>query len=395
MSTIQEAIQRVQTAAAADTTNDPAAQAKLLKEISLLRDAAETPEDRLMRLRFHYLENLCNRIALELGVLQAIAARKDASISAADLAKTTGADEVFIVRIMRLVTYARVVDEVGPGTYKGNATTKLITSPGGRGGELHHTDLGMAVGSKLIEMIRKGKLVQFPEREGEVSPFEYTFGHPIFEFFQHDREQKEAFDDYMAVRRSVTGPQWFETYPAREELGKSELKTGEDAALVVDVGGGIGHEVAKFRESHMDLPGRLVLEDLPQTFEKAAAPEGIEVIHHDFFKEQPVKGARIYYLRQVMHDWSDKKCQQILSQIVKAMDPTYSRVLIDDYILPDTGADRRAAALDFLMFMFASGMERSTQQWHALLSSVGLEIVKIWPAKAGLEGVIEARVKSG
>lgn len=96
-----------------------------------------------------------------------------------------------------------------------------------------------------------------------------------------------------------------------------------------------------------------------------------------------------------MHDWSDKKCNLMLSNIVKAMDANYSRILIDDYILPDTGADRRAAALDFLMFMYASGMERSTQQWHTLLESAGLEIVKIWPAKTGLEGVIEAKVKSG
>lgn len=95
-----------------------------------------------------------------------------------------------------------------------------------------------------------------------------------------------------------------------------------------------------------------------------------------------------------MHDWSDKKCKAILSNIVKAMDTDYSRLLIDDYVLPNMGADRRAAAMDFLMFMFAGGMERSEQQWRELASSAGLEIVRIWPAKMGLECVIEIKVKS-
>lgn len=76
------------------------------------------------------------------------------------------------------------------------------------------------------------------------------------------------------------------------------------------------------------------------------------------------------------------------------MDPQYSRILIDDYLLPDTGADRRAAAMDFLMFVFAQGMERSKGQWEDLLDGVGLEIVKIWRGETGLECVIEAKVKS-
>lgn len=290
MSTLSRALQNVQAAAAEASAEDPDAHTKLLREINRLRDAAETPADRLMRMRFHYLENLCVRVAIELGVLQAIAAKKGQSVTAAELALETGADELLIIRVMRLVTYTRVVDETGPATYASNATTDLVTTPGGIGGEKHHTDLGFAVGSRLIEMIREGKSCQFPDEPGQVSPFEYTFGRPMFEHFQHDQEQKDAFDDYMAIRRSMNAPQWFETYPARQELSLDTLKTNKDAALVVDVGGGLGHEIAKFKENLGHLPGRLVLQDLPQTFEKVVVPEGIDIMHHDFFQEQPVKG---------------------------------------------------------------------------------------------------------
>lgn len=216
---------------------------------------------------------------------------------------------------------------------------------------------------------------------------------PIFEYLNHDQEQKEAFDDYMAARRDPNAPQWFQVYPAKEQLANG-MNAGNDGALVVDVGGGFGHEIAKFKEANPDVPGRLILQDLQVTFNNLESkPEGIELMPYDFFTEQPVKGARAYFFRNIMHDWSDKKCAAILSNTVKAMDPVHSRILIDDYVLPDTGADMRAASMDFLMMLFASGMERTKHQWQQLLESVNLEIVKIWTHEAGVESIIEAKVR--
>ena len=75
------------------------------------------------------------------------------------------------------------------------------------------------------------------------------------------------------------------------------------------------------------------------------------------------------------------------------MEKGYSRLLIDEYVLPDTGAPGRAASMDILMMMFCSGMERTKHQWETLLAKCGLEIVKIWDARSGFEQVIEARLK--
>lgn len=75
------------------------------------------------------------------------------------------------------------------------------------------------------------------------------------------------------------------------------------------------------------------------------------------------------------------------------MEPGYSRLLIDEYVLPDTGAPIRGSSMDFLMMMFCSGMERTRHQWEVLLDSCGLEIVKIWGTRSDYEQVIEARLK--
>ena len=153
------------------------------------------------------------------------------------------------------------------------------------------TDLGFPVGAKLIELIREHGLHQFPEGPEQMNPFQYTFGMSIFDYFQHDAEQKEAFDNYMTIRRPVDAPQWFETYPADQEILSESLKQDKDAVLVCDVGGGHGHEAIKFQEWFPNLPGRLVVQDLPETVRKISPkPEGIEFMEHDFFKEQPVRG---------------------------------------------------------------------------------------------------------
>ncbi len=73
------------------------------------------------------------------------------------------------------------------------------------------------------------------------------------------------------------------------------------------------------------------------------------------------------------------------------MDPEYSTLLIDDYVLPDINVKLREAEMDILMWLHTSGVERTERHWHTLCNSVGLEIVKIWSADKGEESVIEIR----
>jgi hypothetical protein len=75
------------------------------------------------------------------------------------------------------------------------------------------------------------------------------------------------------------------------------------------------------------------------------------------------------------------------------MEKDYSRLLINDLVLSDTGPDLLPSLLDIMMMSMASGMERTEKQWRALLSSIGLEVVEIWTSD-GTESVIEAKLKA-
>lgn len=81
-------------------------------------------------------------------------------------------------------------------------------------------------------------------------------------------------------------------YPVQERLVDG-VTIGEDDVLLVDLGGSFGHDLSDFRRKWPGLPGRLVLQDLPEVVVsvKDLHPT-IEVTAHDFFTEQPVKGTK-------------------------------------------------------------------------------------------------------
>lgn len=291
---VLEILKRMQNVADAQERGDPAAHAELLKEIHNLQMAVETPAEKTMRIRLQVFQNICIRLCLEYGILQAIAARKGAKVTAAEISQETGAPELLITRLMRLVTFLQICHEVDRAAYAANECTVFITQEGIIGGHKHMTDLLFPVAAKLVEMKRKHGIFMFPVGSHEFSPFQYAYGHSIFEHLAVDKEQKQAFDDYMSVRRAPQMPQWFEKYPAERELGQG-LKEGAEAVLVVDVGGGKGHEMIKFRRRFPNLSGKVVIQDRPETIRNVdvSATENVDFMAHDFFTEQPIKGKSV------------------------------------------------------------------------------------------------------
>ena len=107
-----------------------------------------------------------------------------------------------------------------------------------------------------------------------------------------------------------------------------------------------------------------------------------------------MSAARAYYLHSVLHDWPDDVGKVILKQIAGAMRRGYSKLLINENIIPDTGADWQATALDIMMMTLFSSKERTLNDWKNLLESpeLGLKIVHIWSAQNSQESLIECEL---
>lgn len=384
---MEQLLQDVQTAAAnaSSPTSDPAAHGRLLQAIHKLTLAVETPTETNMRILYQPIQNTCIRMAIEMGLPQAIVARDGAAVTTVELGEEIKADPLLIARVMRVLTAAGLCKEEAPDQYSATPVTRSLAGPGFTGGSRYIYDLLFPTMAQLPEYLQQ---TQFENPQGK-SPFEFTYQTGLWEHLAENPDIQRDCAAYMAGRRAGQ-LRWLDVYPAESELAG---KTTEDSVLLVDIGGNQGHDLKMFKERHPNLPGRLILQDLPEAVNKIETPlEGIEVIPYDFFTPQSIKGAQLYFFRGVCHDWSDEQCRKFLSNTVKAMDKN-SRLLINEFVLPNTGAGQLQASLDIMMMTLVSGLERTEMQWRALLESIGLEVVKIWSIMPEVEAVIEAKLK--
>lgn len=111
-------------------------------------------------------------------------------------------------------------------------------------------------------------------------------------------------------------------------------------STVVDVGGSQGHVSIHLAKEFPHL--KFVVQDKPEVIEGAAekVPQNVkdrlQLMAHDMFSDQPIKGADVYLLRYVLHDWSDKYCVKILQSLVPSLKKG-AKVVIQDHLLPEPG----------------------------------------------------------
>jgi hypothetical protein len=71
------------------------------------------------------------------------------------------------------------------------------------------------------------------------------------------------------------------------------------------------------------------------------------------------------------------------------MTPKYSKLLLADFILPNTECPPRALGLDIGMMVLHSGIQRSQRQWEELMGKAGLRVQKFWNAPGDGDGIVE------
>lgn len=226
-----------------------------------------------------------------------------------------------------------MIDQSGPEMYIPNKLTRRLVQPGGIDGIIFCFESGGPSFARLPEYLRS---TDFQNPAGPLNgPFQY--GHQtentIFDWFGSRPDVFNAFHGYIHTIRAHR-PNWTDMYPAETQLAIG-LKSEGDASAFVDIGGSTGQILDDFRTTVPKYTGRLVLQELPPVIEAARGMEldpRIELQPHDFFKPQPVVGARAYFLRMVLHDWSDDECRKILGHLRDVMDRDYSKILISDCV---------------------------------------------------------------
>lgn len=162
------------------------------------------------------------------------------------------------------------------------------------------------------------------QNEEGVSMFSYLSKHPA-----HEKRFGNAMRYYSRVE------EWDLKHLVRTYPWESLDRPG---SIFVDIGGGQGtvsHRIAS-TTTHIQF----IVQDLAGVVREGSATLPTELknrlkfMEHDFFTEQPVKNADIYFFRWILHDWSDKYCLQILRQLIPAMKEG-GKVMVYEAVLAD------------------------------------------------------------
>ncbi len=195
--------------------------------------------------------------------------------------------DICIDRLLRYLAALGVINEVGKDSYAPNKYTFNLAKPEIQAGVKFYFD---TCNPAFQEMPR------YLAQTGYKNPTNFTDGifqrgnktdMITFDFIHGDPSRSAGFNLFMKAQRG-SQTKCFGIYPFEEE----SKGWSAERPLFVDVGGGSGHQTAAFKERFPNLPGRVILQDLPEPVEdaKAVVPGDVERMAHDFFKPQPIKG---------------------------------------------------------------------------------------------------------
>ena len=236
---------------------------------------------------------------------------------------------------------------------------------------------------------------EVPARADE-GPFQAAHGSnlPFFEWLVATPPHLDEFSAFMSAYRAGKANWWDKGfYPVAERL-VCGFDTSVNETLLVDVGGGRGHDVALFAAAHSPHPGKLILQDREPVIDSIEHKKSLpfESQTHDFYTPQPVKGARAYSLHSILHDWDDAHGVSILENLRPALVPGYSRVLLNEIVLSEEKPTLAATSMDMMMLAHLGVRERTESEWRAIVEKAGLKFLKVYTYPGVAESVIEAEL---
>lgn len=318
----------------------------------------------------------------------------EAGASADVLAEKTGVDVVLLARVLRHL-----------------AATKLVTFADGK---FRGTELSNGLSEKKYQdsiafcySVARVSFNGFPEyfkKTGYICPSTQTDGPfqsahktdlPFFPWLVATPPYLSYFDSFMSAYRAGKA-NWYDSnyYPVADRLITGFDPSNSDV-LLVDIGGGKGHDLELFAAAHPTHPGKLVLQDREPVIASVEITKDtpFQAETHDFFTPQPIKAARAYSLHSILHDWGDEEGLRILENLKPALKPGYSRVLFNEIVVSEESPSLAATSMDMMMLAHFAVRERTEGEWRAILKQAGFKVLNIYTYPGVAESLIEAELE--
>lgn len=289
-----------------------------------------------------------------------------------DIAARVDADSSALYRVMRACTAVGVFDEQAGRTFANNELSHTLRSnvPGSM------RDFAIAVTApghwrpweRLTEAVETGK-----------STAHDALGQELFDWYGTHPEEGAAFTGAMHNLAALVATE------VTQAIDFSSV------GRVVDVGGANATLVSAVLRAFPNTQG--VLLDLPhvvETVQKTLAASGLgqrcQTVAGDFFSAVP-KG-EVMLLKQILHDWNDEQCVQILSHCAESLPPG-GRVLVVEMIISEDGKPSPAHLMDVNMLVLLPGKERTATEYGKLFAAAGLTLGRVLPTHSPFS-IVEA-----
>ncbi|KAL9088464.1 MAG: hypothetical protein Q9165_006188 [Trypethelium subeluteriae] len=379
-------LQDISTLGAQFQSGETSSRDDLIEAARSLVTGIEPPREAILRMAISEpARNTALRVAVDIGLLDHLLEGGGSPRDSTELATLCRADPVLLNRLLKHLAAMQVIGETPEGLYYPNNLTRALTKPENNGGIIWGVE---GIGPTLHQLPAYLTSIGYKNPDDDVKgPWQFAHKTDLMHWpwvAEHPRLHK-AFNAYMSVHQTG-GSFWADGsfYPVQERLIQGADPEG---VLLVDVGGGKGHDLQQFIDHFPKFKGQLVLQDMPEVVADAENLDPrIRPIGHNFFEAQPVK---------VLHDWTDDRARQILSALTPAMRANYSKLLLSEHVVPEVKASWKVTGTDLAMMGNFASMERSRAQWQSLLSSAGLEITGIFNKEADSESIIEAMLTGG
>jgi len=206
--------------------------------------------------------------------------------------------------------------------------------------------------------------------------FEPVIGAGFFEYLDQHPEYGAPLHQWITIRTSMDARAIADAYDFTP------------FGTICDIGGGQGILLHTILIANPHLRGILYdQENVVKGHVLADMAARLEIQPGNFFERVP--GSDVLLLKSVLHDWSDEKCQVILSHCREAMQPS-SRLLIVEMVIPSP-PDLTGAFYDLHMQVLQGGRERTENEFRVLLQKAGLKLKRMIATKAPMK-IIEASV---
>ena len=135
---------------------------------------------------------------------------------------------------------------------------------------------------------------------------------------------------------------------------------------------------------------KFIVQDLPDAFRAGgellptSLASRVEFQAHDIFKRNPAKGADVFYLRHILHDWPNTHAILIIKTLVPSL-KNGARTLVSDSVIPPPGVldgqdEKVARYLDMQMLVLYNARERTEEDFVKLFKQADsrLQYQRVW-----------------